>query len=353
MTVMPSLRLSLEDAQDIASYLITPEEAGTIGLSRCVVHGRSQAHGGRQEVGPPFGCAGCHEISGFEDEGRIGTELTQEGSKPIERLDFALFTDVAQRGGKEPITDPEDLKRLPEGPSEGPVVRPQRILRAQTRGAQRLRQGQSEDGGDGKASHAQCALDKEQIRALTTFLLGSQETSLPDSYQYRAGDSRRDIQEGWWIVKKYNCTGCHQFIPGQSTMMQTEALPGKPRAAASEAADEGARVDPEWLRRFLSNPALSTSDTNRNGVRPYLAVRMPTFYFSDNELRKLVRFFQALSQQPMPYIPERFPAERKGNRHGESLFTSTAAPCLKCHATGDPEHDRTLPRQTSCWQRIA
>ena len=57
---------------------------------------------------------------------------------------------------------------------------------------------------------------------------------------------------------------------------------------------EGARVDPEWLRKFLSNPALSTTDTNRNGVRPYLKVRMPTFSFSDNELRKLVRFFQAL-----------------------------------------------------------
>ena len=55
----------------------------------------------------------------MEDEGRIGTELTFEGSKPIERLDFALFTETAQRGGKnaEPIKNPEDLARLPEGPA--------------------------------------------------------------------------------------------------------------------------------------------------------------------------------------------------------------------------------------------
>jgi len=26
-------------------------------------------------------------------------------------------------------------------------------------------------------------------------------------------------------------------------------------------------------------------------VRPYIRIHMPTFYFSDNELRKLVRFF--------------------------------------------------------------
>ena len=42
-------------------------------------------------------------------------------------------------------------------------------------------------------------------------------------------------------------------------------------------------------------------------MRPYLKVRMPTFSFSDNELRKLVRFFEALSQQPLPYIPEQVP----------------------------------------------
>ena len=104
---------------------------------------------------------------------------------------------------------------------------------------------------------------------------------------------------------------------------------------------EGARVDPEWLRKFLSNPALSTTDTNRNGVRPYLKVRMPTFSFSDNELRKLVRFFQALSQQPMPYIPEQVPVlTAKESDMARSLFSSTAAPCLKCHATGDPAHDK-------------
>jgi hypothetical protein len=72
-----------------------------------------------------------------------------------------------------------------------------------------------------------------------------------------------------------------------------------------------------------------------------LKVRMPTFSFSDNELRKLVRFFQALSQQPLPYIPEQVPTlTAKENDMARSLFSSTAAPCLKCHATGDATHDK-------------
>ena len=106
---------------------------------------------------------------GLEDEGRIGTELTFEGSKPIERLDFALFTEVAQRGGSgEPITDPEDLCAAARGPGKRTVVRPQRILRAQTRRAQYLRSGQdqvrdrkalrmpnraSDNGTDSRADH--------------------------------------------------------------------------------------------------------------------------------------------------------------------------------------------------------
>jgi hypothetical protein len=105
---------------------------------------------------------------------------------------------------------------------------------------------------------------------------------------------------------------------------------------------EGARVDPEWLLRFLRNPSLSETDTNRNGVRFYLQVRMPTFSFSENELGKLVRFFQALSRQPFPYIPDEVPVlTAKETDMARSLFSSPAAPCLKCHATGDPAHDRT------------
>ena len=136
--------------------------------------------------------------------------------------------------------------------------------------------------------------------------------------------------------------GCHQLIPGQKTSLMAmpryqdaqEQLPPK-------LLTEGARVDPDWMFRFLKNPSLTDQHTNRNGVRSYLQVRMPTFSFSENELGKLVRFFQALSRQPFPYIPEEVPVlTAKEAEMARSLFSSTAAPCLKCHATGDPAHDR-------------
>jgi cytochrome c551/c552 len=343
MTVMPSLRLTVEDAQDIATYLMSQKkqepssyaDASYMDDQALKVEGKKWVR--------HFGCSGCHEIAGFEDEGRIGTELTFEGSKPIERLDFALFTEVAQRGGKnaEPIKNRDDLARLPDGPAKEPWYDHKGFFE------HKLAEPNVYDEGMVKSETEALRmpnlhLTKDQVLDLTTFLLGSQETSLPTSYQYKPGDARHDIQEGWWIVKKYNCMGCHQFIPGQKTILMglkqyqdaQEQLPPK-------LLTEGARVDPEWLRKFLSNPALSATDTNRNGVRPYLKVRMPTFSFSDNELRKLVRFFQALSQQPMPYIPEQVPVlTTKETDMARSLFSSTAAPCLKCHATGDPNHDK-------------
>ena len=342
MTVMPSLRLSEDEVSDIATYLLSQKTKDPSSYPNPSYMDDPNLKAEGKKWIQHFGCAGCHEIAGLEDEGRIGTELTQEGSKPIERLDFALLTKVAENARGEPIKEADIQQRLPEGPAKGvwynhkgffehklaqPNVYDQGMIKSET---EKLRMPDPH-------------LNKEQIRALTTFLLGSQESSLPASYQYRPEDARRDIQEGWWIVRKYNCVGCHQFTPGQQT-----AIEGVPRYQEAKEQlppkllTEGARVDPEWLLRFLSNPAMSTQDTHRNGVRPYLAVRMPTFFFSENELRKLVRFFQALSQQPMPYIaPRQQLLSAKETDMARSLFTSQAAPCLKCHATGDPAHDKT------------
>jgi cytochrome c551/c552/predicted nucleic acid-binding Zn-ribbon protein len=343
MTVMPRLRLSPQDAEDVASYLITLQHPGAAPNPEApFMDDPNLKEGGKKWI-KHYGCAGCHEISGLEEEGRIGTELTAEGSKPVERLDFALLTDVAARGGREPITDPEDLARLPEGPAKAAWYDHKGFFE------HKLAEPNIWDKGKIKPLTEQLRmpnlhLTKEQVRALTTFLLGSQENPLPANYQYRPLDYRRDIQEGWWVVKKYNCMGCHQLIPGQKTSLMAmaryqgadgqEQLPPK-------LLTEGARVNPEWLLRFLKNPSLSEKDDNRNGVRSYLQVRMPTFSFSENELGKLVRFFQALSRQPFPYIPDEVPVlTAKETEMARSLFSSTAAPCLKCHATGDPAHDR-------------
>ncbi len=343
MTVMPNLRLADDEVADIATYLMTQRQKDPASYPEAPFMDDPKLKAEGQKWVRHFGCAGCHEISGFEDEGRIGTELTVEGSKPLERLDFALHTKKAEEG-KEVITDKAIQARLPEGPATSEWYNHKGFFEHKLAMPNVYDQGMMKPETE-KLRMPDPHLTKDQIQELVTFLLGSQETSLPAAYQYKPEDWRRDVQEGWWIVRKYNCVGCHQFTPGQQTSWQNVRRyqdPDWKEQFPPKLLTEGARVDPEWLMRFLANPSLSSTDTHRNGVRPYLKIRMPTFFFSDSERRKLVRFFQALSQQPMPYTPEKLPAlTAKETDMARSLFSSTAAPCLKCHATGDAAHDKT------------
>jgi cytochrome c2 len=322
MTVMPSLRLSWEETRDIASYLMTlkQKDPASYPQARFLLDPKLKDRGAffiRH-----YGCAGCHEISGFEEEGRIGTELTTEGSKPIERLDFALFHHEAKGKGwfnhkgffEHKLGKPEIFDEGKEKPRLELLKMPKPNL------------------------------TKQDITALTTFLLGSVDPTMPVQYLYRPSDLRKDIQEGWWIITKYNCMGCHQLRIGQRSVLM-----GLPRYQDPDWKEQlpprlvgvGARVNPAWLLRFLENPALNPADTDRNGARPYLKARMPTFFFSPGELRKLARFFEAYASQQTPYLQPRLEALTEQEMTlARQLFTHPAAPCLKCHATGDPAHDR-------------
>ncbi len=217
-------------------------------------------------------------------------------------------------------------------------------------------------------------LTDEWRNALTTFLLGSvgaEGANVPKSLFYDPQDQRRqDIQNGWWVIKKYNCMGCHSVQVGQrSVLMDLEQYktPEGKDLLPPRLLSEGARVDPNWLLRFLHDPSLTgppgpalmpavagaTTDqkdtsqnkyqtqpgADRNGVRPYLKVRMPTFNFSPNELQTLVRFFMAVSGQAEPYIKEQLdPLTEQDKLVAREMFTS-GTPCLKCHITGEATHD--------------
>jgi hypothetical protein len=331
-TVMPSLRLSLQDSRDIASYLITLKHPDAHYAPAPFMDDPSLKAKGRALV-QFYGCAGCHEIAGMEDEGRVGTELTNEGSKPIERLDFAQLTEDAQRGilpdGKKSPRGPwYDLKGFFENKLANPAI---------------YDTGKYKPNPLDRLRMPKPNVTSADIDALTTMLLGSTDPTLPPDYMYKPSGDSAAIQKGWWIVTKYNCMGCHQIDIGQrSVLMDLPMYQGQNKINLPPVlTSEGARVNPEWLKQFLANPALSTTDTDRDGVRSYLQVRMPTFFLSNDEIRTLVLFFEAMSHQAQPFIPQKLePLTTAEVGMARQLFTSTAAPCLKCHATGDPAHDK-------------
>ena len=104
---------------------------------------------------------------GLEEEQRIGTELTKEGSKPIERLDFALL------GHKAEAEDWYTHKGFFEHKLENPAVY---------------------DTGKEKAKQDRLKmpnfnLSKPEIDAVTTFLEGSVDASVPSRYFYSPTDA--------------------------------------------------------------------------------------------------------------------------------------------------------------------
>lgn len=380
MTVMPNFRLTESDARDIATYLFSlsspPQYASASFMDSPELKDKGRA------LIKQYGCAGCHEIKGFEDEQRIGKELTVEGATPIERLDFALLTKRAEEGSDPLGLHPEQKERPwynHKGFFEHKITEPSIYD-----------QGKEKDPKD-RLRMPRPYLTPEWRNALTTFLLGSvgsEGANVPPSLFYNPEDQRRqDIQNGWWVIKKYNCMGCHQVQVGQRSVVMDLPFYQTPEGKdllPPRLSSEGARVDPNWLLRFLHDPSLSGEKTpeqtaaidnaaraapspsaspagaakpatapasqtsghlkpqpglDRNGVRPYLKFRMPTFNFSPNELQTLVRFFMAMSGQQEPYIKEPMePLSEQEKLVARQMFTS-GTPCLKCHITGEPAHD--------------
>jgi cytochrome c1 len=335
MTPMPSLRLTEDEARDIASYLMTRKHGNATYANADFMDDPKLKDIGLAKV-RNYGCAGCHEIAGLEEEQRIGTELTKEGSKPIERLDFALLGHKAEEEGW--YTHKGFFEHKLENPA------------AYDQGKEKAKQD--------RLKMPNFNLSKPEIDAVTTFLEGSVDASVPPRYFFAPADQRQDIVEGWWVVRKYNCMGCHKVHVGQTTIFDTMARyqdPDWKDQRPPTLVGEGARVNPEWLMRFLNNPALSDTDTNRDSVRQYLKARMPTFSFSDGEIRKLVRFFEAMSSQAEPFIQTKTePLTDSERTMARQLFTSEGAPCLKCHMTGDPKHDAkaTAPNFTVARDRL-
>jgi mono/diheme cytochrome c family protein len=403
MTVMPNFRLTEQESRDIATYLFSLGGQASYPEASYMDDPNLKAQG--HTLIKQYGCAGCHEIKGFEDEQRIGKELTTEGSTPIERLDFALLTHDAEKG-KDPLNLYPDKKEKEwynhKGFFERKVTEPGIYDHGKEKEAKdRLRMPRP-------------YMPPEWRNALTTFLLGSvglEGANVPQTLFYKPDDQRKAIQDGWWVVKKYNCMGCHNVQVGQKSVLSTLPLYQSAEwkdQLPPQLTSEGARVDPNWLLRFLRDPSLSDEQgapaagrsdktvgnaaagksnaspytegqpaqsgasasgkqngsqannqaakpasadqgklkpqpgLDRNGVRPYLKARMPTFSFSPNELRTLVRFFMAVSAQQEPYIKEELPPLSEQERMlARQLFTSQGAPCLKCHITGDAEHDKT------------
>ncbi len=367
-TVMPSFRLSRKEARDVATYLVNQGGGTGVDMSDPApwLDDKALFEKGKRLVAF-HGCAGCHEIAGLEDEGRIGTELSQWGSKPMERLDFGHYTSDAKRG-IEPLLDFVAPKDEADGNDTKLFTDSQKYYAGKWynhRGfiLHKLAKPEIFDDAKNLDRPARLRMPRFDLSAqemidIATFVMGSIETRfLPESMKYTPDAEGEAIRKGWWVVRKYNCEGCHEILPG--TVPAIQELPhfidGQENAADRPPylVATGFRTQPGFLASFLKDPSLGGGTKAPKSLRPHLSVRMPTFSFTDSEANALVQFFDAMAKQPAVYQPEPLvPLTAKEEIVAQAIFKG--ANCTQCHVvTGQAVTEETkAPNLTYSGQRL-
>lgn len=305
-TRMPNLRLSDQEAADIAAYLMTlktdlpdyPEKPDfddpkKIELGKSIVRN--------------FGCHGCHVIPGMENEGRVSVSLNEFGNKKPDEL---FFGDALAEG------------TVPEKTWEAWTI--------------------------GKMKNSRVYATENIVQRMPDFAM-SQEDAETMALLLKSWDGRRfgkqyvkeldavglAIEKGRRIVRKYNCVGCH-IIEGEGGDIRPEIVKtfSEEGYGAEEAISfappnligEGKKVQPSWLFTFLKNPETK--------IRPWIQVRMPTFGLDDEEAGALVDYFQALDGKLRAYMEVKTEATAAELRAAEKLFSPNYLSCYSCHQFG-------------------
>ncbi len=318
-TRMPNLRLTDSEASDITAYLMnqrneefekkqpvqadpkTTDELITTHLEATLTTGEAKAelvqmsnedklqYLGKKSIAHQ-GCFTCHSIKGFEGVKPIGAELTNEGGKDIHQFDFG-FIDI-------PHTRQDFIR-------------------------QKLKDPRIFDHGKVKTYYdklrmPQFNFTKEQIDALTVFVLSLTEEQIPLEMQKRLTTAEAEIEHGRLLVSKMNCNACHTLDGHTGVIRGITEDPGQMPPILD---GEGAKVQEKWLREFMEAPT---------PIRPWLTYRMPTFDFTDGELTILNKYFNHQAHQEISYGGIELPEVSAGDLEvGKQLFG--AFQCVKCH----------------------
>ena len=281
-TAMPNLRLSDQEAKDITAYLYSfkntifenqqsieldkgqldhiayswlnkafPVEESKARLAEMTydnkldyVSDKSIRH---------YGCFTCHNITGYENDKPIGAELTHEGSKPVDKLDFGFRHDLGHKNYVWFYQKLKDPRYFDYG-----------------------KELEYED----KARMPNFYLTNEEIDAIITALLGFNDDQVGEKLLAETHISDHQIYKGNKLIINNNCQGCHIIdgIGGHIAENYSESEYAPPNLNT-----EGAKVQPDWIFNWFHNPY---------NIRPNLQVRMPSFSMTDEEWNAIIKAFQ-------------------------------------------------------------
>ncbi|MCI0339902.1 MAG: c-type cytochrome [Planctomycetales bacterium] len=211
-----------------------------------------------------YGCAGCHDIPGFETEKKIGVELSGAqpiGSKPLDKLDYGLIGEG--HGGEEF----EGKAGFPKPPV--PHTLHDWIFR-------KLKNPRVYDWGKEKPPEDRLRMpdfemSDEEAECLITFLLGLTRDQVPAAKRAPTSGPTAAEQRGWRLVQEWNCIGCHQVGLGAiRRRFEDKDADGRPRT--TEVTVKGRVTDRDeenvYFQLWVENPHPSAGNPPKKLVIP-------------------------------------------------------------------------------------
>ncbi len=262
-----------------------------------------------------YGCYACHDIPGFEETTAPGTELTTWAEKPVGQLDFAFYDHAfhGMRHDKEEIFGhvyPSGAKTLNYW-SPTPDDMPEQITLTHAAFAKhkmlnpRIWDREKLKRPYDKLKMPNFYFSEEEAEALTTFLLSRLPARVTDSVAVDYdGTVSGAIAKGRKLTRELNCVACHQIEDNYPIVQQYFRRDSSNRAsgkvfdtvnAPPSLRGEGAKLQHNWFHLFLQQV---------EPLRPWLAVRMPSFNIDPDEATVLVEYFAAMSQDDSARLAE-------------------------------------------------
>jgi mono/diheme cytochrome c family protein len=163
----------------------------------------------------------------------------------------------------------------------------------------------------------------EEALAILTFLKGQTGERPDPEYLAANTEQKQAIYRGEKLVFWNGCRNCH-VVEKRGGKIRDQFNEDNQSFAPPVLTGEGAKVQPQWLFGFLKGPF---------DLRPWLAIRMPTFHFSDPDATDLVHYFAASSNKSFPYLTaEADQPTGERLKEVEQLFKELQ--CVNCHVIG-------------------
>ena len=349
-TKMPNLRLSDQEAADIAAYLLadknkTFDQLAVPSVNESIVDRISADflsqllrqdqvarrledmeiieklnYAGEKLIGN-YGCYSCHNIAGFEGKKPIGTSLNVEGSKLISKLDFAFWHDEIPHTKWDwfyaKVDKPETFDLIPNDD-----------------GTYAVKELPSLD----KSRMPHYGLTDKEIDALVTLIMGLVKDEIPESKLPEKTPAYLAVTKGERFIHTNNCLGCHK-IDGEGGAIWTATAAWLGEVAGSENSEdislvqsfsppllntEGRKVQPDWLLDWFQNVSM---------IRPHLQVRMPSYDFTHQEWNGVIDYFQSKDGLSLTYEnPHSFSQASNSYLAGQKVQEEGA--CINCHFYG-------------------